>query len=277
MSDRDPRIHPRPRDILRREAVTTTVTSLSPRKVHFRNLWADGMTTAGSLFFGDWRKMVACAEVVHAEDCPFWRDAQKAAARPMNAPLLHLTSAALLDDRCPVCNVGRVLVGRNGDAGLHGCRAAEEDACHQDAPAAYDHARAAEVFRPATLAAMAQPPRWLLPYTLGRPAWSYAVGPIVPLMWAAIGERRKTGSMGPAAEAYRAAMDARWARCVELGRFAPGAWGWMPHGAEGDGLVPADATLVCTCRPAQGCHLRWLAPHLVAAGWSVQLYGEALS
>jgi len=71
---RDPRINPRPRDILRRADVTTTVVGLSPRKVYFRSLWADGMTTAGSLFFGDWRKMVAGADVVHIEDCPFWRD-----------------------------------------------------------------------------------------------------------------------------------------------------------------------------------------------------------
>ena len=172
----------------------------------------------------------------------------------MTAPLLHLTSAALLP---PI-----------------------------------DHAPGRFVQR---LAAMARPPHWVIDITSGRPRHAFAVGFEVDLMHAAIAERANPllSQGGRAWAAYAAALDERWKVLAAAGEFAPGAWvfdqyvsPYRPDGYKGfpqarDGghvrEVPAECYVVCTCRPHEGCHLRLLAPHLVAAGWSVQLYGEALS
>jgi hypothetical protein len=121
---------------------------------------------------------------------------------------------------------------------------------------------------------MARVPEWLHPHVSGRPAWAYATGPIEPLLWAAL-EERKGGAEGPAAGAYFGALDDRWARCVARGQLAPGAWIWRAHdGAEAP--VPSGAALVCTCGESVRCHLDELAPHLVAAGWEVVPRGGAL-
>jgi hypothetical protein len=185
---------------------------------------------------------------------------------PSDRPTLHL-HAAPLPDPCPVCGIARRIVGRDGDVALFGCGSAYDDAIATGATS--HHVEAAELRRPAILAAMAAPPKWLRAYTLGRPAWSYAVGDGARLLWAAL-EERKRGEGGPATDAYFAAIDTRFAKCAEAGRFAPGAWQWAPH-EEGTapGLVPDGGVLVCTCRPAQSCHLDKIGPHLVRAGWRV--------
>jgi hypothetical protein len=125
------------------------------------------------------------------------------------------------------------------------------------------------------LAAMAKVPDWLQRYTVGRPAWSYAVGSIARLLWPALGEKRRTGRAdGPAAVAYFAALDVRWEWCVSLGRFAPGVWTFRGHDGGGETLVPDGAVLVCTCAAGSGCHLERLAPHLERSGWIVTVYGQ---
>lgn len=183
-------------------------------------------------------------------------------------PTIYLRPASALPDPCPVCRVGRRIVGRDGDTGIHGCGPAHDDAisCVEGADV---HAARSEVKRPAVLAAMASVPKWLRAYTLGRPAWSSAAGDeLQRLLWAAL-EERKHGEPGPARAAYFAAMDARWGRCLERGVLAPGQWVWAPHEGIPNGLVPDGATIVCTCRPAQDCHIDALGPWLVRSGWTV--------
>jgi hypothetical protein len=218
----------------------------------------------------------------------------------MSRPVIHLESARELRTRigaCPVCRKPRALVGQNVDRGIYGCRdaidlcasrpnfvdersgfAGAADRAHNaqiasEMDEAWDHMHRAEVEIPALLAAMARP-GWLEVATLGRPAWTYAVGTIEPLLWAAIEERRRTRRTdGPAAVAYFAALDARWERCVNEGRFAPGVWSfrtWLGAIVP----VPDSATIVCACSPNTGCHLERLAPWLAKA-WDVRLYGRA--
>lgn len=181
--------------------------------------------------------------------------------------MIYLVAAPDLASLCPVCRKARTVQGRDCDTEIVGCPAALDIVVGHpgdDYAAAVEHLRASEQRRPVTLAAMAAPAKWLAPYVSGRPAWSYAPDPLRPLLWAALDER-KAGSSGPARDAYRAAMDARWERCVDLGRLALGVWEWR-DGSDVPGLVPDGARLTCTCKRGQECHLDWLAPHLVKAG-----------
>ncbi len=70
---------------------------------------------------------------------------------------------------------------------------------------------------------------------------------------------------------YRAMLERRWA--AERAAWAPGrlrydTWAGLSL------PVPPGAWLVCTCPRGQPCHRRWLAPHLEAAGWRVEMDGE---
>ena len=146
---------------------------------------------------------------------------------------------------------------------------------------------------PVRLAAMAAVPAWLRDVTHGRPDGCFAEGHEVGLMRAALEERAAplfAAPGTPALSAYRAALDARWAtldlrpRVLQWSTFDGG----MDYGRDGypngrrlpgsrpRGPVPDGAWLVCTCLPSQGCHLRWLAPHLTRAEWTITLYGEAV-
>jgi len=65
--------------------------------------------------------------------------------------------------------------------------------------------------------------------------------------------------------------------------FRPGHLTWTAHELDKHGLVEDGDTLLCSCarpdspRRKHECHLEWLAPYLVEAGWRVILYGEEYS
>lgn len=125
------------------------------------------------------------------------------------------------------------------------------------------------------LAAMAKPPGWVRGLTHGRPDHAYAVGEEVALMEAALRARATSlfAQGSTAMDDYRAALDRRWAGVD----FRPGVWRWRAHdGGEpqpGRELVRDGSRIACTC-PRGPCHLRRLAPWLIAAGWDVLLHGE---
>jgi len=80
-------------------------------------------------------------------------------------------------------------------------------------------------------------------------------------------------------EHYRRATNRIW-----LTRdFAPGSFSFLSGIAMGPSPVEDGDTLCCACprigspRRAHECHLEWLAPFLVRAGWRVFLYGMPFS
>lgn len=127
------------------------------------------------------------------------------------------------------------------------------------------------------LAAMARPPGWVRSRTHGRPsAACYAVGTEQEtLLDAALRERANPLFYdGSAFDRYRSAMLAKFEELGRAGYFEPGNLRWTRHGDVSSEPVPDGSWLVCTCKPAQGCHLQWLAPFLARAGWDVRLYGH---
>lgn len=136
------------------------------------------------------------------------------------------------------------------------------------------------------LAAMALPVGWVIPITDGRPEHAFAVGDELVDMRRALAARAlPLLSQGSDAVArYRAALEERWGGALWAHEFDPGHWGWAPHPLFGDPprtdpspfAVPPESWIVCTCAIGAGCHLEWLAPFLVRAGWDVHLYGVHL-
>jgi hypothetical protein len=86
-------------------------------------------------------------------------------------------------------------------------------------------------------------------------------------------------------EEYAERCRLRWLYLDGLGRFAPGALVSVRREDKRAVAVPvADGdTLFCACaRPdspkrTHPCHIEWLAPFLVRAGWRVVLYGEKVN
>lgn len=118
------------------------------------------------------------------------------------------------------------------------------------------------------LAAMASVPDWLASHVAGRPVGTFAVGPVVKLLWVALAERKASADRSERAmSAYRAALDGQFAASVAAGDFAPGT---LAYSADGQiRPVPDGAVFVCTCSAGVTCHLDWLGPHLARAGWRV--------
>lgn len=90
-------------------------------------------------------------------------------------------------------------------------------------------------------------------------------------------------------EDYRAACTVRFAFFVSLGRYRPDTLACVTRAHLEQDVRPHNRpvedgdTLFCACarpdspRRTHPCHLEWLAPVLVRAGWDVVLYGRRLT
>jgi hypothetical protein len=94
-------------------------------------------------------------------------------------------------------------------------------------------------------------------------------------------EAVNAGRISP--DEYRSRCESRWDYCHDQDGLAPGRllWGREP-GYPAAGNVEDGDTLICSCpridspKRTRQCHLEWLAPYLVRAGWDVVLYGRLL-
>ncbi|MFH1570992.1 MAG: hypothetical protein ABIL09_23570 [Gemmatimonadota bacterium] len=87
-------------------------------------------------------------------------------------------------------------------------------------------------------------------------------------------------------DAYRARVLEWWSGLEEAGKFEPGRLRCIlprPDGRHDNVAVADGDTLLCACprpdspRRTHPCHLEWLAPYLVRAGWGVILYGSEVT
>jgi len=85
---------------------------------------------------------------------------------------------------------------------------------------------------------------------------------------------------------YRERCEAWWLALEEISKFVPGRMRCVIKGEDGrhsNWAVEDGDTLLCACarpgspRRTHECHLEWLAPFLVRAGWRVVLYGSEVT